>query len=216
MDEAHTLASQGAPAGTLVLAHSQTAGRGRSGGKWLAYENRSVLCTIIERPRSASAIDVLSLRVGLNAAQSLDTLAGYQVQLKWPNDLFLNGGKIAGVLIETRWRQERPEWVAIAMGINIGEPPAEVAHGAGLPATTSRLDVLAAIIPAMRAAAANEGPLNETELSSWSDRDLLAGRAARAPVAGTIRGILPTGELVIDTRNGPAALRSGSVTLEDS
>jgi BirA family biotin operon repressor/biotin-[acetyl-CoA-carboxylase] ligase len=216
MDEAHALAAHGAPAGTLVLAHQQTAGRGRSGGRWLSEAGASVLCTLVERPSDPAALEVLSLRVGLGAACALDAIAGQHVQVKWPNDLFVSGGKMAGVLIETRWRRDRPEWVAIAMGINIGAPPAEAPGAAGLPAGTSRLDVLGAITPAMRQAAAGTGPLTDAEMAAWAGRDFLAGRRVREPVVGVIRGILRTGELLIETPEGPASYRTGRLTLEDS
>jgi hypothetical protein len=68
----------------------------------------------------------------------------------------------------------------------------------------------------MRFAAQGDGPLTEIELAAWKQRDRLAGRRVSAPVAGVISGILPTGELLIETADGPAALRSGSVTMEDA
>lgn len=216
MDEAHALAARAAVAGSLVLAHMQTAGRGRSGGTWIGVEGSSILCTLIERPLSPAVVNVLSLRVGLGVAAALDAFADASVGVKWPNDLLIEGGKVAGILIEARWREGRPEWVAIAIGVNVGPPPPEMARARGLRPGTSRLAVLDAIIPAMRAAAQREGPLTEPELASWKQRDRLAGRWVRAPVAGVIGGILPTGELLIETADGPAALRSGSVTMEDA
>src|SRR5262245_1081458 len=74
MDDAHALAASAAVAGTLVLANAQTAGRGRSGGQWIGVDGESILCTIIERPESADMLSVLSIRVGLAAANALDGL----------------------------------------------------------------------------------------------------------------------------------------------
>ncbi len=112
MDEAHALATEGAPAGTVVLADSQKAGRGRNGKRWTSPP-RGVWMTLIERPPDASAIDVLSLRIGLAAARALDAFTSEPVRVKWPNDLFVENAKVAGVLVEARWRGERLDWVAI-------------------------------------------------------------------------------------------------------
>ena len=122
MDVAHAIAADGAPAGTLVLAASQEQGRGRSGKHWLSAPDAGLWCTFIERPRDARALDVLALRVGLHLAEALDALVDSAregpVQLKWPNDLWLASGKLGGILIEARWRDGVPEWVAIGVGIN--------------------------------------------------------------------------------------------------
>jgi BirA family biotin operon repressor/biotin-[acetyl-CoA-carboxylase] ligase len=216
MDEAHERAARGAVAGTLIIAHAQTAGRGRSGGRWLGAEGTSILCTLVERPESGEMVGVLSLRVGLAVAAALDAFADSRVGLKWPNDLLVAGAKIAGVLIEARWREQRPEWVAMAIGLNIGSPPPEVPNGGGLRDGAVRLSVLDAIIPAMRGAARGGAALTSAELDDWRSRDWLDGRRITAPVAGVIGGILPTGELLINTPSGPAAMRSGTVKLEES
>jgi BirA family biotin operon repressor/biotin-[acetyl-CoA-carboxylase] ligase len=216
MDVAHELASSGAPAGTLVVANEQTEGRGRSGARWIGVVGESILCTLIERPQSSAGLDVLSLRVGLELAHGLDAFAEHPVGVKWPNDLIVDDGKLAGVLIEARWRNASVEWVTIAVGVNIGAPPGEVPGARGLRTGVRRLDVLAAIVPAMRRAGGQTGVLTGAECTDWRARDRLAGRRVRAPVAGVVCGILPTGELVIDTANGRETLRAGSVTLEDA
>ena len=215
MDEAHAHAASGAPAGTLVLAHEQTQGRGRNGARWIGVAGASVLCTLIERPPVTAALDVLSLRVGLGMAAALDQFSPHPVRVKWPNDLLIDGGKFAGILIETRWREGRTDWVAIAAGIYVGDPPAGVPGAGGLRTAHRRLDVLCAVIPALRAAARRDGPLTAAELAEWEARDHLRGRRVRAPAAGVVRGILPTGEVQIETRDGMLALRSGSIALEE-
>ena len=215
MDEAHALAAGAAPAGTLVLAHMQTHGRGRGGAQWIGIAGSSILCTLIERPSSAAVLDVLSLRVGLGIAAALDAFADQPIGVKWPNDLIVDGGKFAGILIETRWREGRPDWVAIAAGVNVGEAPGEIEGARGLRSGGSRVEVLDAIIPAMRRAAMQEGPLTHAESVAWHGRDQLVGRRVRSPVVGVARGILPTGEVQIETPDGLTALRSGSITMED-
>ena len=214
MDEAHKLAEKGAPAGTLVVSDEQTAGRGRNGARWMSRTGSSVMFTLIERPRHADALGVLSLRVGLGAAAALDEIAGETIRLKWPNDLFVADRKIAGVLVETRWRDGRADWAAIAMGINIGHPPAGLPNAGGLPGHASRIAVLEAAVRAARTAAAASGRLTAAERAKWAARDWLAGKRVSEPLQGVVRGILATGELVVETAAGPQPVNSGTVTLE--
>ena len=123
MDVAHELAERGAPAGSLVLANTQRAGRGRGGRRWLSAPGSGIWMTLVERPNDPQALEVLSLRVGIRAARALDRFAPAPIGLKWPNDLYLLGGKLGGILVETRWREGRPDWVAIGLGLNVVAPP---------------------------------------------------------------------------------------------
>jgi BirA family biotin operon repressor/biotin-[acetyl-CoA-carboxylase] ligase len=152
MDVAHRLAAAGAPAGTLVLANEQTAGRGRGGKSWQSSSEAGLWLTLIERPADTSGLDVLSIRVGIAAAESLDRFAAEPIRLKWPNDLYLDQGKLAGILVEARWREQSVEWIAIGVGLNV-RPPESLANAAGLEPGTARVDVLAELIPALRSAA---------------------------------------------------------------
>ena len=212
MDLAHDAAARGAPAGTLVLAHAQDAGRGRGGRRWSSPPGDGLWMTLIERPSSASGLDVLSLRVGLYVAEAVEPLAGAPVRLKWPNDLFAADSKLAGVLIEARWRDHRVEWVAIGLGLNVVPPP-DVAPAAGLAPGVTRVQALERIIPALRTAAAADGPLTADELARFAARDLSVGRKIREPAVGVVAGIAATGELMVDTDTGPLACRSGSLVF---
>src|SRR6266513_5287464 len=122
LDVAHRLAGDGAPAGTLVIANEQTAGRGRGGKTWQSYPGAGLWLTLIERPSDSSGLGVLSLRVGLAAAEALDRFASEPIRLKWPNDLYVDSRKLAGVLVEARWRESSVEWVAIGLGVNVKAP----------------------------------------------------------------------------------------------
>jgi BirA family biotin operon repressor/biotin-[acetyl-CoA-carboxylase] ligase len=209
LDVAHALAASGAAAGTLVLADEQTAGRGRGGKRWASAPGAGIWLTIVERPTDAAAIEVLSLRVGLAAAAALDGYALSPVRLKWPNDLFVGERKLAGILCEARWRDERPEWVAIGFGVNVRPP--DSLDAAGLARAPSRLAVLDALVPALRAAAARRGPLDARELEAFATRDLARGRRLASPAAGVARGIDATGALLVDTARGIEPQRAGSL-----
>lgn len=211
MDEAHALAASGAVSGTLVLADSQRAGRGRNGKRWTSPP-RGVWMTLIERPLDPSALDVLSLRIGLAAARALDAFTSEPVRLKWPNDLYVDGGKLAGVLVEARWRGDRLDWIAIGIGVNMHHP---AEHPAAIPeAGTSRRDVLAAIVPEVHLAAATVGGLTAEEMEEYAARDLARGRTCVEPLRGRVLGIADTGELLVELADSVARVRSGSLILQ--
>ena len=214
LDVAHRIAGQGAPAGTLVIADEQTAGRGRSGKSWQSASGAGLWLTLIERPADTSGLGVLSLRVGLAAAEALDRFAAEPIRLKWPNDLFVENGKLGGILVEARWRENAVEWVAIGMGVNVKAPP-DVASAAGLEPGTDRLDVLGELVPAIRAAASVGGPLRAEELEEFNARDLARGRACVEPALGRVAGITASGELLVALADSVAPFRSGSLVLQE-
>ena len=211
MDLAHALAAEGAPAGTLVIAEEQTVGRGRGGRSWSSRPRAGVWLTAIERPRASDGLDVLSLRVGLHLAPVLERWTVGPVRLKWPNDLFVGHRKLAGVLIESRWRGDRPDWVAIGLGINL-TPPADLVDAVGLQDADPE-QVLAEAVPAIRAAAFAGGALRPDELAAFARRDLAAGHRVTQPAAGLVRGISATGELLLETAAGIEPYRAGSLVF---
>ncbi|AHG90696.1 biotin/acetyl-CoA-carboxylase ligase [Gemmatirosa kalamazoonensis] len=215
MDVAHAAAARGAPAGTLVLADAQSAGRGRAGRRWASRAGGGIWLTLVERPDDASAIEVLSLRLGLAAAAAVEPFADGRVCLKWPNDLYVAAGKLAGLLVEARWRDGRPEWVAIGFGMNV-RPPEDVPGAGHLRGGTRRPSVLRALVPALRQAAARRGPLDSAELEAFANRDVAVGRTVSAPLAGRVVGISAAGELRVETAAGRVeAVRHGSLVLAD-
>lgn len=213
MDVAHALAAAGAPDGTTVLADRQASGRGRHGRTWHSAAGQGVWVTIIDRPRDPEAVEVLSLRVGLAIAAAIEPLAPSPVRLKWPNDLHVAAGKLAGILVEARWRDARLDWVAIGVGLNV-RAPAAVTAGA-LRAGVSRIEALARIVPAIRDACRAGGRLREEELAGFRARDLAAGRRVAAPAVGVVRGIDPAGAILIATPAGEVACRSGSLLFAE-
>ncbi len=214
MDEAHRLGAAGARSGTLILADEQTAGRGRGGKKWNSAPGEGLWMTVIERPESASGLDVLSLRLGLRIASVLERLAGSLIEIKWPNDLFVHGRKLAGILVEARWRDQTVDWVAIGVGINI-TAPRDVPNATGLKERYTRAAVLSVLVPVVRAAAALRGPLSTAELSEFAARDYARGRVILEPTNGTAQGITPDGALVVRTEAGYSHFRGGSLVFAE-
>jgi BirA family transcriptional regulator, biotin operon repressor / biotin---[acetyl-CoA-carboxylase] ligase len=213
MDIAATLGDQSSPAGSLVIAAAQRTGRGRGGRRWASPAGKGLWLTLLERPNDASAISVLPLRIGLRLAGVLERWTSGPIQLKWPNDLYVGGDKLGGILIEARWRNHRLDWVSIGIGINFSAPDA-IPNAAYLTNSPRRRDVLAEMIPALRAAAAARGSLGASELAAYAARDLGVGRRCRTPVEGVVNGINEEGELLVQTPAGERRYLTGSLELE--
>ncbi|HXC25986.1 MAG TPA: biotin--[acetyl-CoA-carboxylase] ligase, partial [Gemmatimonadaceae bacterium] len=206
LDVAHEHAGRGTTGPMLILADTQTAGRGRSGHHWSSPANTGIWLTLLTQSTGRAALDVLSLRVGLCAAHALDPFTAEPIQLKWPNDLYVAGRKLAGTLVEARWRQDIPEWVAIGFGVNV-TPPSDQPGAIGLDVGTRRLDVLPTLITELCAAATAQGPLTQDELEEFNARDLARGKYCLEPARGYVRGITPAGELVVELADATIKIR---------
>jgi BirA family biotin operon repressor/biotin-[acetyl-CoA-carboxylase] ligase len=211
-DVAHAWAASGAPDGAVVLADAQSGGRGRAGRAWASPPGSGVWLTAIVRPRDPAALEVLALRVGLELAEALAPLAAGPVGVKWPNDLLVGGRKLAGILVEARWRDGRAEWAAVGVGVNV-RPPPDFPDAGSLAATARRPEVAAATVAAVRRAAAAAGPLGPAELARLAARDLVRGRRATEPVAGRVEGVGADGALLVRSPDGALhRVRQSTVT----
>lgn len=213
LDIAHEMGDEGAAAGTLILADAQTAGRGRMGRSWHSEPGRGIWLTLLERPVADERLSVLSLRIALALAPALDPFADDAVRLKWPNDVYVGVRKLAGVLLEARWRGPRLDWLAVGVGINVRAPRGYDA--ASLGSGAERLPVLRSVVPGLRRAVATTGPLGVSELAHFAARDLARGRECESPARGRVAGIDAGGALLIDTATGRAAFHGGSLILAD-
>ena len=215
LDVAHRLALDGASHGTLVLADAQTRGRGRNGKPWASPPGAGLWLTLLVRPNRPEVIRVLTVRLGLAAAAAMDRFADASIRVKWPNDLYVGAGKLAGVLVEARWRGATPEWLAIGVGVNV-VAPADAPNAVGLRPGTERVAVLTALVPALLAASERAGDvLDPAELRTYARRDLAAGRLAVEPGRGTVLGITPLAELRLATATGEMVVASGSLVLAE-
>jgi len=216
MDEVHQRARDGAPAGLLVIADRQRAGRGRSGNAWTSEAGAGLWMTLLERPSDAASLRVLSLRVGLALASALEPFVDGRVMVKWPNDVYLHAPgdgsssrKLAGILIEARWREAIVEWVAIGIGINL-----RAAHpsAAALRPGTSRDSVLRALMHPLRRAVHGAASLSVAELDAWHRRDLSIGREIVGPVRGRVHGVTDDGAIeAVDALGNRVTANVGSV-----
>ncbi len=218
MDALHTLAEQGAAAGTAVVATVQEAGRGSRGRSWTSDEG-GLWLSVLARP-GAGALELVSLRAGLAVAQVLAELGTEgRVALKWPNDLMLDNRKCGGILCEARWQGAALGWVAIGLGLNVTNPvPSALVPGAArladaLPEVTVEL-LLPPVLAALRRVDAAAGPLDPGERARFERWDWLRGRALTAPAAGTAAGLAADGALLVRDADGrTTAVRAGTVAL---
>jgi BirA family biotin operon repressor/biotin-[acetyl-CoA-carboxylase] ligase len=209
---ARELAEAGAPTGTIVTADEQSAGRGRQGRSWFAPPGSALLYSAILRPMEPGDRPLLPLAVPLAVADAVESLAPVACRLKWPNDVWIDGRKVAGVLIEGR----PGSWGVIGVGLNVGvgEFPEELRE------TATSIGHGATVDSALPA-------LNES-LSDWIDadpgrirdafaeRDALRGREISWDGgSGVVAGIDDVGHLLVALSGGggTVALGAGEVHL---
>jgi BirA family biotin operon repressor/biotin-[acetyl-CoA-carboxylase] ligase len=208
-ERAKELAAAGAPGGTLVTADEQTAGRGRQGRVWTAPAGSALLLSLLLRD-----LDERHALLPLAAAVAVCDAVPVDASIKWPNDVWIGGRKVAGILLEGRPQEG---WAVLGVGLNVTTKsfPANIADTAtslalaGVSATheTVLADLLAALSRWLSA------PDDEV-LSAWRSRDALKGERVRwADGEGIANGIDNSGALLVQTANGPVTLDAGEVHL---
>ena len=114
------LAAEGAEHGTVVVAEEQTAGRGRLGRAWYSEKSSGIYTSIILRPPlSPASAPVLTLMAGLAAQKAVTSATGLVVDIRWPNDLLVNGKKVCGILTEMTAAVDRLHAVVLGIGMNV-------------------------------------------------------------------------------------------------
>jgi BirA family biotin operon repressor/biotin-[acetyl-CoA-carboxylase] ligase len=120
MDLAMQLGIQSAPSGTIVLAESQTKGRGRLGRSWFSPKHKGIYLSLILRPKiSPSASCVLTLLAAVSICEAVKKVTGMEAQIKWPNDIFMHNKKVAGILTEMNAELDKVNFVVIGIGLNV-------------------------------------------------------------------------------------------------
>ena len=218
-ERARELAIQGAPAGTVVTADEQTSGRGRRGRSWVTPPGKALLYSAILRPLGSEHA-LLPLAAPLAVCEAVEAMASLECLVKWPNDVWIEEQKVAGVLLEAR----PPDWAVIGIGLNLAVEPAEFPSDLRWPATSVGHGVTAAAA----LAALNESlgiwvdASPERVLEEFEDRDALRGREIRwegagadSPSgAGRAEGIDDRGYLLVVTDDGRRlSLGAGEVQL---
>ena len=219
-DEALAWAANDAKDLSLVIADEQTAGRGRLDRKWFTPTGTALAFSLILRP-SAAEHPHLSRMVGLAALSITDSLLarGLSPQIKWPNDILLNGRKVAGILIESVWSGENVDCIVIGMGVNILKgavpdrdvllfPATSLEDALGYPVERAEVlhDILAALILLRPRLRTDEFMAKWVALLAYRGEQVQVEMGGEGAVIGTISGLGTDGGLQLRDQSGKSLI----------
>ena len=221
------LAKEGASEGTLALAEFQSAGRGRLGRSWEVPEGTSVMMSILLRPKfEPQYAPTLTLVMGMAVAKAVKNL-GFDVSIKWPNDVVVSHTKICGILTEMGVRDGKIDYAVIGVGINVNirEFPEEMADKATSLYLESGKEFDRSQIPGLVmeafeeyyekfAATCDLSGLKEEYESILANYNQPVRVLAKEPYEGVARGITDGGELLVEKTDGTiVAVSAGEVSV---
>ncbi len=228
--EAKRLAAAGAPEGTVVVAESQSAGRGRLGRRWTSPAGKGLLFSALLRPPLGMAdAHLLTIVAAAAACDAIESLVPVNVRIKWPNDLFIDDRKVGGILLEAAGEQDAIDWVVIGIGLNVNTEYSELPVALRRTAVSlkvasgqpvDRSELLARLLLALEESyldAARNG--FDGALGRFRERDYLLKRCVsvqtrRGPVVGEAAGIDEKGALLVQLPHRHIQrFHSGDVTL---
>jgi BirA family biotin operon repressor/biotin-[acetyl-CoA-carboxylase] ligase len=225
------LAEAGAAQGTIVIAESQTAGRGRLGRSWHSPSGLNLYATIILRPTIPIAeVPRLSLVAGVAAAEALETVAPGHIALKWPNDIWLDGRKAGGIIAEAvADRSQQLSCVLLGIGINVNLAVSDIPPDLRDKATSlriatgrrcDRIELAAALFQRLEARYIEaEAARFDLIFPTYEKYLALVGKQVTviegsARTSGTVAGIDREGALLLKTLRGTQRILTGDVTIE--
>ena len=221
------LAKEGASEGTLALAEFQSAGRGRLGRSWEVPEGTSVMMSILLRPKfEPQYAPTLTLVMGMAVAKAVKSL-GFDVSIKWPNDVVVSHKKICGILTEMGVRDGKIDYAVIGVGINVNikEFPEEMVDKATSLYLESGKEFDRSQIPGLVmeafeeyyekfAATCDLSGLKEEYESILANYNQPVRVLAKEPYEGVARGITDGGELLVEKTDGTiVAVSAGEVSV---
>ena len=227
MDKAFSLGMSGAPEGAVVIAETQTKGRGRLGRSWSSPRSKGLYFSLVLRPvLSSSEVPRLTLLCAVALSEAVEACTGLRPLIKWPNDLLLNGRKLAGILVELRGEVDRVDFAVVGIGLNVNGARKEL-----VPEATSLKEEKGTMVD--RAALMQEilrtfekrylnlkkqgfGPV----LEEWRRRSATIGSRFRFEdrgrrVEGVATGLADDGGLLVHLDSGKTVKRmAGDIVLE--
>jgi BirA family biotin operon repressor/biotin-[acetyl-CoA-carboxylase] ligase len=228
--EAKSLAADGAPEGTVVIAESQTAGRGRLGRRWTSPAGKGLLFSVLLRPDLPMAdVHLLTLVAATAAAEAIEEQADLPIAVKWPNDLFVADRKVGGILLEVAGEQDEVSWVVVGIGINVNteytELPVALRRSAvslkmAGGAAVDRSELLARLLLSLEThylEASRHG--FDRALAGFRARDYLRAKTVtvqtrEGPIVGEAHGIDDRGALLVELPHRHVRrFHAGDVTL---
>jgi BirA family biotin operon repressor/biotin-[acetyl-CoA-carboxylase] ligase len=232
---AKKIAQEGAPEGTVVLTEFQTGGRGQQGNSWQSSPGQNILMSIILRPRlkieSVRCITLATaniLAVAIEKFLKRKKISGVNIHLKWPNDVYINDKKVAGILIESALQDKRIDFLIVGIGINVNQDISDLSDNIMETSTSLRHEVQQKLDrEELTATLINLYEREYIRLEStnyhgiireWKKRCAQIGKRVRiaTPVTvetGVIRDVDESGKLLYETDEGILKeLVSGSIT----
>ncbi len=224
MDEAARLGQQGAEEGTVVVAEVQTAGRGRQGRSWVS-EPGNLLVSVLFRP-DVSQLPFISIIGGIATARAVRKTTGLDPRIKWPNDLMVQGRKVAGILAESSIAGHSVWYAVLGIGVNVNLDPAQSEDIAALATSLNaaagrdvpRDDLLRQLLHDLDALCL-QVKRGQSPVPEWRDLLETTGRRVDAvsgpdTYSGTAEGVDDTGALLLRLDDGRlVTLTAGDVTL---
>lgn len=227
-DEALGWASEGAADLSLVVANEQTHGRGRLERQWFTARDSALAFSLILRPEPVEKAQP-SLLTGLLALALVDSLRplGLSINIKWPNDVLVDGKKIAGVLVESTWTGEQPDAFVLGMGVNVTSASVPPTHKLLYPATSivsasgRRIERQALLHDILQRVLFWRPSLHTTNfLKTWESHLAFQGEQVcvesenQAMLHGTLLGLDREGRLKLQNEHGETmTIHSGDVHL---
>ncbi len=210
MDHSFQLGIDGEPEGTLVCAERQTRGRGRMERVWESPKHKGIYMSLILRPKLSPAdVAKITLFAAVGVCEALKDSTGLDVQIKWPNDLLIDGKKVAGILTELSAEMDCVRFVVVGIGINVNNTPRSLPEGAtSLRVESGEVQARVKIVQAMmlslerwyEALSVNGfGPI----IDRWRELSLTLGKSVSVgDVRGTAVDLDEHGGLIIRDRTG--------------
>ncbi|WP_282024734.1 biotin--[acetyl-CoA-carboxylase] ligase [Limimaricola cinnabarinus] len=230
MAEAARRAASGLAGPTWIMAHEQTAGRGRRGRDW-ASEAGNLAATLVYRPEATPA--EAARRSFLAAVALFEALAIHvdrtRLSLKWPNDVLMDGGKVAGILLESAGQGPFVDWLAIGIGVNLASAPGDVRDAAFPPVALAddggpKVDAEEFLTHLADAFATQEGKLDAFGFGrireDWLRHaarlgEVIVARTGTEEITGVFETIDEAGNLMLRTPQGTRAISAADVFFQE-
>ena len=130
-EKAYELAESGVPEGTIVAAEEQSRGKGRMGRVWASPRGGGIYVSLVLRPDvEMDEIPTITLIAASSIARAIKKVSGVDAGVKWPNDLFVNGKKVSGILTEIKAQPDNVDFLVLGIGINVNTPAGKLPHTA--------------------------------------------------------------------------------------
>ena len=220
-------AAGGAPQGSIFLAEEQTAGRGRGSNSWISERSTGIYCSVILRPPlPPSDVLVISLAAGLAVQAAIQQVdPNVAPDLKWPNDLLIEGKKVCGILTEMNSEATQVRYIVVGIGINVNQasfPPELGATSLRMVTGSewSRVEVAAALLKSLdreyRSLLESPDAMQSitrrfVERSSWAYGKKVRIEETFSAMEGTTAGLDARGFLQLKTAHGVQTVLSGTV-----